>query len=130
MSYQVCLNVHILAHTCPNVKAPVTFVSKFMNCVRICASTPYSAPRDLQKQDRVIARFLCYSTKKKNIWTLYKILPNPVISRFSGYLCMVPYSMLVNSMLGSHIGHLKLRYNETFWHWNLKSSYFGLFLAK
>ena len=31
------------------------------------AGTPYSAPRDLQKQDRVtvIARFSCYSKKPK-----------------------------------------------------------------
>ncbi len=35
-----------------------------LNRVRICAGIPYSAPRDLQKQDRVIARFSCYSTKK------------------------------------------------------------------
>ncbi len=35
--------------------------------VRICAGTLYSAPRDLQKQDRVIARFSCYTTTKKNL---------------------------------------------------------------
>ncbi len=54
-----------------------------LNRVRACAGTPYSAPRDLQKQDCVIARFSCYSTKKK-FRTLYKILPNPVNTRFSG----------------------------------------------
>ncbi len=30
------------------------------------APTPHSAPRDLQKQDRVITRFSCYSTKKNS----------------------------------------------------------------
>ncbi len=35
-----------------------------LNCVRICAGTPLSTPRDLQKHGRVIARFSCYSTKK------------------------------------------------------------------
>ncbi len=35
-----------------------------LNRVRICAGTPYIAPRDLQKQDSVIARFWCYSTNK------------------------------------------------------------------
>ncbi len=38
-----------------------------LNRVRICAGTPYSAPRDLLKQDRVIARFSDYSTEKKNL---------------------------------------------------------------
>ena len=37
-----------------------------LNRVRICAGTPYSAPRDLQKQDSVIARFSRHS-KKKNL---------------------------------------------------------------
>ncbi len=33
-----------------------------LNRARICAGIPYSVQRDLQKQDRVIARFSCYST--------------------------------------------------------------------
>ncbi len=37
---------------------------KSLNRFRICAGTPYRAPGDLQQQDRVIARFSCYSTKK------------------------------------------------------------------
>ena len=47
-----------------------------LNRVRICAGTPYSEPRDLQKQDHVIARFSCYSTKKKygHTMSLYEIL--------------------------------------------------------
>ena len=56
-----------------------------LNLVRICAGALYSAPRNLQKQDRVITRFSCYSTKK---WTLYDFSPNPVNSRFSGYFCV------------------------------------------
>ncbi len=39
-----------------------------LNHVRIC--TPYNAPRDLQKQDRLIARFSCYFTKTNPIWSM------------------------------------------------------------
>ncbi len=35
------------------------------------APVPRSAPRDLQKQDRVIARFSYYSMKNKNLDNVY-----------------------------------------------------------
>ena len=63
-----------------------------LNHVRICASIPSIAPRDFQKQDHVIARFSFYFTKK--IWTLYEVLRNPVNSRKSDYLHMVPYCLM------------------------------------
>ena len=50
-----------------------------LNRVRICAGGPFSAPRDLQKQDcdcKILV--LCYSTHKKNL----DIARNPVNTRF------------------------------------------------
>ena len=38
--------------------------------------------------------FRAIPPKKKNIWTLYKILPNPVNTQFSGYLLTVPYCVI------------------------------------
>ncbi len=57
-----------------------------LNRVRICAGTPYSSPRDLQHQDRVIARFSCYSTK-----TNLDIVRNFVKSCQVTNLLTVPY---------------------------------------
>ena len=47
---------------------PTKFIEPCLDHVRIsiCAGsgTQYSVPRDLQKQDRVTARFSCFSTPK------------------------------------------------------------------
>ena len=51
-----------------------------LNRVRICASTPYSAPRDLQKQDRVIARFSCYSNFAKSLTKIGKLAYGAVLT--------------------------------------------------
>ncbi len=58
--------------------------------VRICDRTPHNAPRDLKKTRSCDCKiFVLFH--EKSIWKLYAILPNPVNTRFSGYLLTVPY---------------------------------------
>ena len=56
-----------------------------LNHVRICASTPYNAPRDLQKQDRVIARFSCYTRKKSGHCTKFCVI---LLSHENRVICL------------------------------------------